>query len=1265
MNMKWINASDIKNWPNNNSRQCSQMLPELVRRLVLATTSSIKEINFPSGDSVTMGGWDGKLDTDVVVPFFPSGLSAWEIGIQGSAKTKADADYLARTSDPLGLSLEGTVFVFVTPRIWPGRNKWQEEKRSTNTWKDVRVINADELEQWLESAPAVALWLAHQIGKVISNNVMDLETVWGQWVAGTKPAMTSDLVIGGRIKDVEVVKQWIAEKPRILEVQADHSDEAPAFLYASIDTFPDVERAKALARCVFVEGVSEFRQLVQAFQSYPLIIVAHGECIDVAHDAVAKGHHVFISMDTSVACYKGGALRLSRPRRDLVEKVLQKGGLSAVDAQRIATDSGRSIPVLRRNLFQSDVVSAPSWVNAESAQILLPVLFANAWDEGSDGDRQVIETLSGMDYADFIKELTPFISIDDSPIRKVGSVWMIKSSLDAWFLLAPYLTQDHLKFFKQSVLIVLTKTNPKYELKVEERWAAAVYGKSNPYSEWLRAGLVESLALIAVHSNCSPSIITVQAFVNGVVREVFDLARKWEFWASIKDVTALLAEAAPVTFMESVEQVLVEEPELFEELMKDEGGLFGECKHSGLLWALESMAWSSEYFARSTGILAKFADIDSGGNWHNRPTNSLKNIFLQRFPQTHAKPEERIAVIDGLIKQYPRIVWEFTHDYYGTVTFSESHRFRWRDSGGIRRGLEPEAKEDGEKYAASLSVRLSESAVAEENIIDSVDEFIRLPNDVQDRLLVTLEKIDLKDLSGDKKADLLVCIRDVLNWINSHGKKEILKKVPTLNELLEKFTPKDVIERVGWLFSTPWPRLPQGESEQFDDKNTAVKTAQQEAARELLNKVSLGKIVKFSKTVAQGVIGYSLAMVVSDQKEDEKVLDAILKHTTGTSLFIGNYARGRVEATDSNWINQQIRRMKIKGNYSPKVCALLYLGLPEGSDTWSALSGCGKDAETEYWKRASGYSRANKNEDAPIAVEKLLNAKRPSIALQIAGDSKVSIPSVLLQRLLQEILVTDEKTFHAGAMSEYHLGHIFNQLYERNELSLEEIAKLEWPFAALFKDIERYTSTSMALHRMLQQNPKFFTQLISFTYKQEGGTAVSKQDDIPEDKARDRARVAYEVLNSWSLVPGSKDDGSVDEKELVRWVEAVRKQCAENGYIIGCDIQIGFMIANAPVNPDGVWPHVAVRNLIERLDNKIVDKHVQNQIYNNRGVVSRGPNDGGKQERGLAGKYKKMSEAMRVKWPRTAAIFQSLAESYEGEARREDVDSDLHELKWG
>ena len=55
------------------------MLPVLVRRLILATTS-VTEITMRAGEGVLLSGWDGLVRGDVDDPHVPRGVSAWELG---------------------------------------------------------------------------------------------------------------------------------------------------------------------------------------------------------------------------------------------------------------------------------------------------------------------------------------------------------------------------------------------------------------------------------------------------------------------------------------------------------------------------------------------------------------------------------------------------------------------------------------------------------------------------------------------------------------------------------------------------------------------------------------------------------------------------------------------------------------------------------------------------------------------------------------------------------------------------------------------------------------------------------------------------------------------------------------------------------------------------------------------------------------------------------------------------------------------------------
>jgi hypothetical protein len=695
--------------------------------------------------------------------------------------------------------------------------------------------------------------------------------------------------------------------------------------------------------------------------------------------------------------------------------------------------------------------------------------------------------------------------------------------------------------------------------------------------------------------------------------------------------------------------------------------LFGECRHSGLLWALESVAWSSEYFAGAVSVLTDLAKIDPGGRWSNRATESLKEIFLPGFPQTHASPKERLAAFDIIVERDPKTAWAFAGGYYSQGHFSESHRFRWRDAGGERRGLEREKTEDYQEYLGGFLPKLCDLACASANLVSSINAFTRLPADVRERLLAELEKIEPTNFSKDERTQMLKEIREALNWISTYGDEDRRANIPALSRVLEKFEPEDVLERVGWLLSDPWPRLPGGEPTNYEEKDAAVLRAQEEAARKVLDKVPIAKVVDYAMKIQYvGVFGHALGKAVRDQEEDAAVLDSMLQRLTETPGLVTGYALGRIEATDQGWVMRQIERLKTLQKYSPEGCALLYLALPEGAEIWSAVSSYGKDVEGAYWRRAHGRSRSNKTDTAPIAIEKLLEAQRPAVALEIAGDPQVSIPSSLLKRLIQEFLSTalSEGEFRAGAMTDFYLGHIFKQLHERNELPIEEIAQLEWPFAPVFDQLQRYTSSPLAIHRVLQKDPSIFAQLIGLMYKRDDHSP-DPADEIINEKGRENlAHNARQVMNSWRLLPGLRDAGSIDEKNLTEWVEAARQKCAATGHITGGDLSIAFMLAHAPGDADGNWPHTAVRNLIERLNNDLIDEHIQMEIYNSRGVVARGLADGGAQERELADNYRRMSDAVKLKWPRTAAMLRSIANSYMRYAEHEDISSELTDLRW-
>ena len=85
---------------------------------------------------------------------------------------------------------------------------------------------------------------------------------------------------------------------------------------------------------------------------------------------------------------------------------------------------------------------------------------------------------------------------------------------------------------------------------------------------------------------------------------------------------------------------------------------------------------------------------------------------------------------------------------------------------------------------------------------------------------------------------------------------------------------------------------------------------------------------------------------------------------------------------------------------------------------------------------------------------------------------------------------------------------------------------------------------------------------------------------------------------------------------------------------------------------------VPVRDLIEITRSAELERGIYLGIRNRRGATWRGMTDGGAQERDLAQYYRRCCEEAALEWPRTSALLEQIAKSYEHEGSSYDDDAE-------
>ena len=493
------------------------------------------------------------------------------------------------------------------------------------------------------------------------------------------------------------------------------------------------------------------------------------------------------------------------------KKGLLDMGVAEEEVRVLSRASGQSLTILRRRLSVIPAIRTPPWAedNALSRK-LIALGFAGAWDSQSKEDQQILSCLADDRYETVEKSVAELLDIEHSPVWAVGRHRGVASKLDVLYAIHRLVTRDDLEDFFLTARIVLSERDPALDLPENKRYFAGIYGKVRNHSSALRDGMCEMLVLLAIHGNNlfrERLGYDVEAQVNAIVRDLLTPFAA-ETWASQKSDLALYAEAAPDVFLDVVEQDLQgEEPKILSLLKPATTEIFvGGCPRSGLLWALELLAWKPERLAPVAALLARMSAVRIDDNWTNKPESSLRSIFRCWMPQTTASVEERCAVLESITRRYPLAGWRLCLEQFdSTSTFgSHTHRPRWRkDAAGAG---QPVTR--GEAYTffrKALDLAIDWPAHDDLTLGDLVEHIHSLDESDQNRIWDRIRAWIASGPSDEQKAALRERVRLFSFTRRAHRAGGRPTASPDhAREIYEQLEATDPIARHRWLFARHW-----------------------------------------------------------------------------------------------------------------------------------------------------------------------------------------------------------------------------------------------------------------------------------------------------------------------------------------------------------------------------------------------------------------------------------------------------------------------------
>lgn len=213
-----------------------ELLPELIKKLILCNSNNVKNIRMPSKDDNWSPGFDGIVESEGSTAYVCAGKSVWEFGANKNFFKKINEDWKKRTQNSLGVAKEETTIYFVSPHIWAYDNKgWPISKWETEhqqEWKGIHIYDANVLSAWINSEPAVCAWLLEQFGETGDIDFLTASSAWERFSSKSSPAFSHSLFLEGR--DVEAKNFLEALDSSIIRVKADTTIDSFGFCLSVI-----------------------------------------------------------------------------------------------------------------------------------------------------------------------------------------------------------------------------------------------------------------------------------------------------------------------------------------------------------------------------------------------------------------------------------------------------------------------------------------------------------------------------------------------------------------------------------------------------------------------------------------------------------------------------------------------------------------------------------------------------------------------------------------------------------------------------------------------------------------------------------------------------------------------------------------------------------------------------------------------------------------------------------------------------------------------
>ena len=1250
-----ISALRLKQWGE--TRRAEEELPDLVSRLIRSELFAAGFIRAPSDERIIEPGPDIAVNNSArATRHIPGGRSVWEVSTAEKVQRKATKD-LSRHRLPNGWQQETTSFVFVATQPWAGAKEWAFQQHREHPWRSITVLDATDLQSWIEESLGVQLWLMDRMG-LKREGFQWLRAAIQDWSSAADPPPGTALFRSSVDRHFTTWREWLRSPPRNpLTIIGESTGEALLFLQALIEHGAShAPRTPIEGLCLSTEEA--LRHLVGSAPSDVVVIPANESVreLAVAHSSVLR-----VVLPATGQPRVSNPLSVSPAGITAVRDFLVGEGVDSGRAAQLARSSGGSVSVLRR-LTHKDGIGAPAY---QLPNRLSPILAAaglfGIWDAGSEADRRVVLRLTGQRCDEELEEAwTELLNLPESPVWMDGERRGVNSRLDTWLRVTEgKITPQALDRYLAAVGKALGEApldRPGDRLLLPEDYQAL---RDSQVSGELLRGLAQGLVLLAEFGDRMNHRLVGPPVSSRVEQVVFTALDDMSVdrLRALHTVMPLLAEAAPEAFLETMEADLQRTNSAQRTLLNFRWGDDGSesarliydtdavSYRSSLMWGYEALAWFPEYAEQAIELLAQLADEEVLDHHGGQPRQSLAELLKPWHCGSVLDAERHCIVLRKLAKNHPEWAFDFVRKCLPAV-HDVAHAANlplWRGQSDGADSVRPEEHQMA-VYRTAADILVQYAGTSERTVRAAIGSVDSLREEEAAQVWESVATWAASEsCSPEERTRLVRHLTAFADGALIRHRRENNRE--GARRVLEKLSGFSVTAPDLWLFGdNATIREHRPDDSGWEVTEERLERKRRSALRALRESGGIEAILSLVPEIGNTrMLGAVASRVLSTDEVHTAVSNALQAGGGDARSPMRWFIQGlldEIDDVDAEALTDVIRSGSFaKQNPDWLPCLLARLPLGPGASRADGLSG--RELKL-YWEQFDSERHAIPPQRKDWLIAGLCSVVRPRAALWALRGNFEGARTESLRLLIHTLPQSKEQNL------DYMDNELVTAIRKRPDLSPNDVAGIEFMFFDVLEADEM-----PALAKAVASDPSWFQEALMLCRRRR-----DHAEDPPEWTERRKSapewlrRRACRLFEWLPRLPGTTSSGYNVEQGLA-WTTSILSFAEEHDRREAAENLLGHAFGSAGFHEDGA-PTDELTELLDLVRCSRIEEGVATTVGNQLGAVCLPKGDAGRPYRARADFYRDLETRYRDSTPRTARVMRLLQRRFADQARWAD-----------